>query len=162
MKIHKAKQLTTYEIKLSSSANISENDWLIHAPSSTAPRPTGESAAIPHEPIANPYHENQEPSSSDEAIDIFDLSAAVPPDPNPIVPIMRSLDSKVHAESSRFEAKCYHSGSDTTGGATSVNDEDAGSLDSFLDDDEPIMTQADIKKVAKFMKKFVGRRKTHR
>jgi len=88
----------------------------------------------------------------DEALDIFDLTKAIPPAPEPIVPVKKEAASRFE---SRFVAKCAHSGSEITSGSSGTDGEDEKQHSSFIDDD-PIMTRNDKKKFRYFMKKYIG------
>jgi len=93
----------------------------------------------------------------DEALDILDLTSAVPPAPEPMVPVKKAGKRR---DESRFAAKCAHSGSEVTSGTTGSDNPDADDEKqhtTFLDD-VPIMTRDDEKRVQHFMKKYIGSR----
>ncbi len=105
--------------------------------------------------------------------DILDLTTAVPPAPEPIVPVKKSTAQNGSAPKSkrpyngRFAAKCAHSGSDISSGSTGsdeLDDDDQKQFSSFVDD-SPIMTRKDKKRVRQFMEKYVilrGKKKRRR
>jgi hypothetical protein len=88
----------------------------------------------------------------DEALDILDLTRAIPPAPESIVPVKQKNESQFE---SRFLAKCAHSGSEITSGSSGTDGDDEKQHSSFIDDD-PIMTRNDEKRVRYFMKKYIG------
>lgn len=104
-------------------------------------------------------HSNDVDAEDDEGIDLLDLTDAVPPVAYPIVPVaINTPPSKVKPYNSRFAAKCAHSGSEITSGTTGSDEpsDDGVGLNSFLNDEEVLMTRADRKRVKKFMKVYRG------
>ena len=101
--------------------------------------------------------------ADDGAVDIFDLTAAIPPVAEPVVAVKKSD----RPYSGRFAAKCAHSGSDISSGSTGsdeLDDDDQKQFSSFVDD-SPIMTRKDEKRVRQFMEKYVilrGKKKRRR
>ncbi len=101
---------------------------------------------------------NDESSDDDGAVDLFDLTSAVPPNTEPVVPVTKSLASaSKRPYSSRFVAKCAHSGSEVSSGSTGSDDpgdeNEQQRARAFLND-EQIMTRGDEKRVKRFMKQF--------
>ncbi len=101
---------------------------------------------------------NDKSSDDDGAVDLFDLTAAVPPNSEPVVPVTRSQASATKRPySSRFVAKCAHSGSEISSGSTGSDDpgdENEQQRASAFLNDEQIMTRGDEKRVKRFMKQF--------
>jgi hypothetical protein len=83
----------------------------------------------------------------DEAVDLLDLTSAVPPASEPIVPFN-------HPHQSIFYDKCVHRSSIITSGSSGT-DESSSSMNNWLDD-TPVMTSKEKKKVQKFMKRVSG------
>ncbi len=96
--------------------------------------------------------------ADDGAVDIFDLTAAIPPVAEPVVAIIKSD----RPYSGRFAAKCVHSGSEVSSGSTGSDDpgddNEKQRAKAFVDDDEELMTQADKQRVKKFMQMYTGSR----
>ena len=96
--------------------------------------------------------------ADDGAIDIFDLTAAIPPVAEPVVAIIKSD----RPYSGRFAAKCVHSGSEVSSGSTGSDDpgddHEKQRAKAFVDDDEELMTLADKQRVKKFMQMYTGSR----
>ena len=104
-------------------------------------------------------HSNDVDAEDDEGIDLLDLTDAVPPVPYPIVPVaINTPASKVKLYNSRFAAKCAHSGSEISSGTTGSDEpsDDGVGSNSFLNDEEVLMTRADRKRVKKFMQVYRG------
>jgi hypothetical protein len=96
--------------------------------------------------------------ADDGAVDIFDLTAAIPPVAEPVVAVKKSD----RPYSGRFAAKCVHSGSEVSSGNTgsddSGDDHEKQRARAFVDDDEELMTEKDKQRVKFFMQKYIGSR----
>jgi hypothetical protein len=94
--------------------------------------------------------------ADDGAVDILDLTAAIPPVAEPVVAVNKSD----RPYSGRFAAKCIHSGSEVSSGSTgsddSGDDDEKQRARAFVDDDEELMTQKDKQRVKRFMRKYTG------
>jgi hypothetical protein len=104
-------------------------------------------------------HCNDDDADDDDGVDLLDLTDAVPPVPDPIVPVaINTPASKLRPYNSKFAAKCAHSGSEITSGTTGSDEpsDDGDKSNSFLNDEEVIMTRADKKRVKHFMKLYRG------
>ena len=96
--------------------------------------------------------------ADDGAVDIFDLTAAIPPVAEPVFAV--NISDRPY--SGRFAAKCAHSGSEVSSGSTGSDDpgdnDEKQRAKAFVDDDEELMTRRDKQRVKRFMMKYIGSR----
>jgi hypothetical protein len=97
----------------------------------------------------------EDEEDEDEAVDLFDLTAAIPADTQPIGPLKKKKKKQLKASDMPYYSACKQNGSDTSSGESSSTDESSNSLNEWLDK-EPVMTQKQMKKVQKYMLKVTG------
>jgi hypothetical protein len=93
-------------------------------------------------------HDDEAISDENEAVDLLDLTLAVP------------ASAPLDWSHSLFYDRCRHSGSDTTSGS-SRSAESSSSMEAWLDD-SPMMTSKEMKKVQRYMQRTCGHKRSYK